>query len=88
METQVIEAEVKSKKSVGKNGLKFIAGFGFALDKFRDEVGNKNLVENYMLENYPGKVESITKWTEWYKSYFNMGKIKGFETAPRVDWKK
>lgn len=85
-ETQVQEAE-KVKVNIGKNGMKFIQGFGFSLNEFKDEKNNKELVKNYMLENYPSKTESIVKWLDWYKGYFNMGKIKGFNTDKSLNVK-
>jgi len=90
-ETTVQEAgnEKKSKKSVGKTtGLRFISGFGFFLDKYRDEDNNKEKVKESMLEEFPEKKESIEKWLDWYKGYFNMGRIKGFEKSDPIVWKK
>lgn len=84
--TIVVEKQEKAKINIGKNGLKFIQGFGTGFEKFRDEINNKDLVKNYMLENYPNKTESIEKWLDWYKNYFNMGKIKGFENAEKIHW--
>lgn len=88
---QVTEStETKVKTNIGKNGMKFIQGFGFFLDKYKDEVGNRDLVKSSMLENYPNKQESVEKWLDWYKGYFNMGKIKGFnqDKSLNITWKK
>ena len=84
MENEKIE--VKVKFNIGKNGMKFIQGMGFFLDKYRAELGNRELVKLALLENYPNKIGSIEKWLDWYKGYFNMGKIKGFETSEKIVW--
>jgi hypothetical protein len=90
METQAAEKqEVKSKKSIGKkSGLRFIKAWGYYLDQYRDTQNNKELVLKSMLEDFEDKKSSVERWVEWYKSYFNMGMIKGYESSPRVDWKK
>lgn len=86
---QVQEAVVEKQKiNIGKNGKKFIEGFGFAFETFRNEENNRKLVEEYMLENYPNKIDSIVKWLDWYKGYFNMGRIKGYETPDKIKWNK
>lgn len=88
IETQVEKPE-KVKTNIGKNGMKFIQGIGFYLDQFKDSVNNRNLVLQSLLENYPNKTDSITKWLDWYKGYFNMGKIKGFnqDKSLKLSWK-
>lgn len=43
-------------------------------------------VKAIMLEKYPEKAETVEKWTGWYKNYYNMGKIKGFENPVKVLW--
>lgn len=81
----------KTKVSTGKTtGLKFIQGFGFFLDKYKDETGNRDLVKMSMLEEYPAKAGSIEKWLDWYKGYFNMGKIKGYnqDKSLTLVWKR
>lgn len=86
--TQEVE---KIKVSTGKTtGLRFIQGFGFFLDKYKDETNNRELVKTAMLEEYPAKAGSVEKWLDWYKGYFNMGKIKGFnqDKSLNVSWKK
>jgi hypothetical protein len=89
-ENQVIEkqeVEVKEKISIGKvSGLRFIKAWGFYLEKFQNESGNKELVMMAMLEDFPKKEGSITKWTEWYKSYYNMGKIN--VVIDKIKWVK
>lgn len=44
-------------------------------------------VEQEMLARHPNKEETISKWTTWYKNFYNMGRIKGFENPVQVNWK-
>ena len=66
----------------------FIKEFG----RIFSEFGNlgKEKVQEEMLKIFPNKSETIEKWTEWYKAYYNMGKIKGFspDESQRIHWKK
>lgn len=90
-ETTVVsnETQVKEKVSTGKiTGMRFIKAFGFYLDESRNEIGNRELVKSKMLEEFPGKSNSVEKWLDWYKGYFNMKKIKGYENAEPVKWNK
>ena len=88
-ETQVEESkEIKVKTNIGKNGMKFIQGFGFFLNEFRNEPGNRELVKSAMLENFPAKTGFIEKWLDWYKGYFNMKKIKAFQDCESITWNK
>jgi hypothetical protein len=92
-ENQVAETETQVQKpgNVGKTtGLKFIQGFGHFLTKYGNQAGNRDLVKMEMLEEYPAKLESVEKWLDWYKGYFNMGRIKGFnqDKSLNVKWVK
>lgn len=90
METEIqVEKQEVVKVSRGiKSGLKFIQGFGYYLDKYKDEIGNREKVKQEMLEDFPRKSESVEKWLDWYKGYFNMGKIKGYneDKSLNVKW--
>lgn len=52
-----------------------------------DPSFDKAALQAEMLTRFPGKEETVTKWTDWYKNFYNMGKIKGYETPVKVDWK-
>lgn len=81
------KVEIKEKISIGKvSGLRFIKAWAYYLEKFQNEKGNKDLVMASMLEDFPKKESSITKWTEWYKSYYNMGKI--VPVINKITWNK
>lgn len=84
---EVETQQPKEKVSTGKiTGKRFIQAFGFYLDESRNETGNKEIVKQKMLEEFPAKSGSVEKWLDWYKGYFNMGKIKGYENAEKVKW--
>lgn len=82
---QVLESNTPIVSSE-KNHSGFIKTFG----KIFFEYGNqgKQIVQQKMLELFPEKAETIEKWTTWYKAYYNMGKISGYETPEKISWKK
>jgi len=80
------EIQTKTEEKVKKPG--FVKTFG----KIFQEFGNsgEKVVQEKMLELFPEKSETIERWTEWYKAYYNMGKIKGFSPneSEKIHWKK
>jgi hypothetical protein len=82
--TTVASNEIQTKSEKPKGG--FIKTFGKIFSEFGTE--GKMVVQAKMLELFPEKAETIEKWSEWYKAYYNMGKITGFENPVKIHWKK
>lgn len=84
-EVSVDSNEITTEK-ISKPG--FIKTFGKIFSEFGSE--GKEIVQQKMLEIFPEKSETIEKWTEWYKAYYNMGKIPGFnpDETQKIHWRK
>lgn len=80
------EIVTKAETKVKKPG--FIKTFGRIFSEFGSQ--GKSVVQEKMLELFPEKSDTITKWVEWYKAYYNMGKISGYspDESQRIHWKK
>lgn len=39
-----------------------------------------------MISRFPSKTETVNKWTDWYKNFYNGGRIKGYENPVKVNW--
>ena len=81
-----IESNEIQTEKVSKPG--FIKTFGKIFQEFGSQ--GKEIVQAKMLEIFPEKSDTIEKWTEWYKAYYNMGKIPGYspDEAQKIHWKK
>lgn len=74
--------EMDTRKRSGKagglvSGLGMMACWGLY---FRTYIGSKDgraLIVAAMSAEFPDKVDSIKKWVDSYKSYYNMGKLPG-----------
>lgn len=82
IDSNSIQTVTESKKI--KPG--FIKTFGKIFAEFGKD--GKSVVQSKMLEIFPEKSETISKWTEWYKGYYNMGRIPGYENPEKISWKK
>lgn len=78
---QKAQAERKPRSSMQKNG------WGPVFTQAATEGRDRQWVIEEMKARYPDKVETILKWTDWYKNFYNMGKIQGFENPVKVSWK-
>lgn len=78
--------QTKTESKIKKPG--FIKTFGKIFSEFGTQ--GKLVVQEKMKEIFPEKIETIEKWTEWYKAYYNMGKIQGYnpDESQKIHWKK
>jgi hypothetical protein len=83
---ETVESNEIQTTKVKKLG--FIKEFGRIFSEFGSQ--GKSVVQEKMLELFPQKSETIEKWTEWYKAYYNMGKIQGYnpDEDQKIHWKK
>lgn len=70
-------------KSENKSG--FIKTWGRVFKELGTQGKDRVILE--MKKLCPDKKESIEKWVEWYKAYYNMGKILGHENPQKISWK-
>ncbi len=74
--------KVKEPKPAKTKAIRMSHAWGEAFSKGL----NKEEVVAYMTERFPQAAERIQKWVTWYKNFYNMGKIEGFETPTKVEW--
>lgn len=79
------EGATKTKKEK-KVRVTMASAWGEVFSQAANENQDQAWVEQEMLARFPEKEETIRKWTPWYKNFYNMGKIKGFENPVKVTW--
>lgn len=78
---EAAKAEKQPRQSMAK-------GWGEVFHQAATESKDQAWVEEEMIRRYPAKEATVRKWTTWYKNFYNMGKIKGFESPVKVEWPK
>lgn len=78
------------KKGAGQvSGLGMMECWGLYFEKFIREPGGRLEIINAMVAEFPDKVDSINKWVDSYKSYYNLGRLPNVSApAAKLDWIK
>jgi hypothetical protein len=74
-ETSKVKAEPKNKGKV--SGLKMLAAWGHYFEKFGAQENGRQLIIDAMSADFPHKVDSILRWVDSYKGYYNTGRLPG-----------
>ena len=78
--------EVK-KQNVGLvSGLKMLAAWGKNFQEFGNKPDARQNIINSMLADFPEKSESINKWVDAYKAYYNTGRLPVAKPEVKVTW--
>ena len=80
------EGAVRAKKERKPRVASMIHAWGEMFQTAAQDGLSREEVINTMKEKFPAKAGTIDKWVDWYKNYYNMGKIKGFENPVKVLW--
>ena len=77
-----------SKRIGGQlSGMSMMEAWGFYFNKFIREIGGRAKIIEAMIAEFPDKIDSINKWVDSYKSYYNLGRLPGCKVQPeKLNW--
>ena len=84
-EREAAKAEKAAAKKEPRKTMASAWGAAFA-KAATDPSYTKAALQADMIAQFPEKEETVLKWTDWYKNFYNMGKIKGYENPVKVLW--
>lgn len=61
------------------SGLGMLACWGKFFKEFAHQEGQREKIKNAMLAEFPTKSESINRWLDAYRNYYNKGRLPGVE---------
>lgn len=79
--------KVANTKGRGVNsGLKMLAAWGKYFTELGAQENGRQLVIDAMIADFPEKVESVNRWVDAYRIYFNTGRLPVAKPATPVLW--
>ena len=84
---EAAKAEREAAKGTKKPRQTMASSWGELLHKAAtDPSYTEEMLKAEMISRFPAKEETVVKWTGWYKNFYNMGKLKGYENPVKVNW--